>query len=52
MKGTKTVKLKLGMRCTSCSHIYSFVVEKDKKLIHDGTRCPKCRGLGVPYKKG
>lgn len=50
MKGTKTVRLKLRMRCTKCSHEYSFVVERDKELIHDGTRCPKCRSFGVPKK--
>lgn len=50
MRGTKTIELKLSMRCTHCNHRYSFIVERDKKLIHDGTKCPKCGNLGVPAK--
>ena len=51
MKGTKTIQLKLVMKCTRCEHTYRFVVEQDKKLIHDGTKCPKCKGFGVPTKE-
>jgi len=50
MRGTKTIKLKLAMRCTRCGHEYRFVVEQDKKIVHDGTKCPRCRALGVPVK--
>lgn len=50
MRGTKTVKLKLNMRCTACGHEYDFMVERDKELVHDGTRCPECHNRGVPRK--
>ena len=50
MRGTKTIELKLRMRCTQCAHVYSFIVERDKQLIHEGTKCPKCKSLGVPFK--
>lgn len=51
MQRPKMYKLKMLMACTGCGVEYTIKVDAKKGAV-DGTKCPKCKKLGLPVRGG